>query len=431
MASSRCALHQRSDSDTNVQASATVSQKPSDVSLFPSRSSTTSTRNSKQHKSQNSFHSSTTGTASRSNTVRSAASLDSLPPVPPLRIQKQRTSSFGLPREPDAATNDYALEGADVGGSYTNSEQPQNPRTPHSASPLPRSILKRPSKAALPPYTEDDYRYKSSAWTRNRALDLVPDRARMHEPTLRLVNPVEAGHSDQDGEQRINIVAESSTQGRLQVDTRMISRSHSTSDTSSPSSGRPITPLQPSTIPAWARYFYGKKGGRTSIIGPQTTGPTTEEIGIAVSSLEQRRPGTSRTMSISEIPRYFLRAQRPRDPDATTLWSLPHLDHTPGSRTETFDRQIVLFCLGFMLPLFWFIAAVLPLPQELPSWHGNLEAQGWNFAVPKKARQAEIAYERRYENARWWRRVNRIMSAIGVMIIGAAIALAVISSHVP
>jgi len=254
MASSRRALHQRSDSDTNVQASATVSQKPSDVSLLLSRSSTASTRNSKQHKSQNSFHSSTTGTASRSNTVRSAASLDSLPPVPPLRIQKQRTSSFGNPRKPDVATNDYALEDADVAGSYTNSERPQNPKTPPLASSLPRSILKRPSKAALPPYTEDDYRYKSSAWTRNRALDLVPDHARMHAQTLRLVNPVETGHSDHDGEERTDVVAESSAQGRLHVDTRMRSGSHGVSDTSSPSSGRPVTPLQPSTIPAWARF---------------------------------------------------------------------------------------------------------------------------------------------------------------------------------
>jgi len=42
-----------------------------------------------------------------------------------------------------------------------------------------------------------------------------------------------------------------------------------------------------------------------------------------------------------------------------------------------------------------------------------------------------MAYERRYENAQWWRRVNRIMSVVGVMIIGAAIALAAVtSSHV-
>lgn len=161
--------------------------------------------------------------------------------------------------------------------------------------------------------------------------------------------------------------------------------------------------------------------------------PTSDQIGVALSSgppeQQQRRPGTSGSMSIAEIPRYFRRAQRPREADTTTLWSLPHLDHSPTARTETVDRQLVLFCLGFVLPFVWWIAALLPLPQELPSWRGDLEAQGWNFTAPKEARQAEMAYERRYENARWWRQVNRAMSLLGLLIIAAIITLSVVSAH--
>jgi hypothetical protein len=124
-----------------------------------------------------------------------------------------------------------------------------------------------------------------------------------------------------------------------------------------------------------------------------------------------------------------MRPPRPREPDATTLWSLPHLDHPPLARIESLDRQLILFCLGFMLPLCWWIAAFLPLPDLFPSWHSqhDLEARAANLTVSKEARQLEMAYERRFENARWWRRVNRGMSVVGLVIVGAIVALVVAS----
>lgn len=271
MASSRRALHQRSDSDTNVQAGASVSRRPSDVSLRPSRSSTASSSarntNAKQHKSQHSFHSTTSGTTSRSNTVRSIASLDSLPPVPPLRIQKQqqqRLPSFGVFQEPGPAVHgyDYALQQpgnvGDVGlaGEHANSDEPQNAGTtsiaPSAATPLPRSILKRPSKAALPPYTEDDYRSKSTAWAAGDAQNLTPSRARMNAQTLRIVNTVETGApgSDDDNDERMDRVEDSLSQGHPRH-TR--SGSLGASDVLSVSSARPGTPPQSTAIPAWAR----------------------------------------------------------------------------------------------------------------------------------------------------------------------------------
>jgi hypothetical protein len=40
----------------------------------------------------------------------------------------------------------------------------------------------------------------------------------------------------------------------------------------------------------------------------------------------------------------------------------------------------------------------------------------------------QILNEMRYNNARWWRNLNRIMAMVGVLIIGAVIALAVVGT---
>jgi hypothetical protein len=259
----RHALHQRSDSDTNSQLPNAGSASASSASSKPrnvSRSSTSSTKNSKRHKSQSS--SSTNGTASRSNTMRSVASLDSLPPVPPLRIQKQRISVY---QDSDAATNSYALASTHVAGPYaSNNGSPQNPpSTPPRAPVLPRSILKKPSKAALPPYTEDDYRQQSSAWVSREALnDFTPNRARMNAQTLRLVN--DAGSDlmagDEDDRPQYPYPAESSAQGARGYLRRTESRlgrsrsaSASASDALSAPSVRPTTPLNAKQFPDWAR----------------------------------------------------------------------------------------------------------------------------------------------------------------------------------
>jgi hypothetical protein len=196
--STRRPLHQRSDSDTNSKAlpsslSSTENSAPGGEP-FPSRSSTTSTKNSKHHKSHNSVHSATTGT-SKSDTVQSEASLDSLPPVPPLRIIKHPAAPFSVFQEPkDAPTQtprpaeplQFSPEGS--GSALATSAKYSVP---------PRSILKKPSAAALPPFSEDDYRARSSSWIGSEALHLTPNRARANAQTLRLVNDIR-GHAPPD-----------------------------------------------------------------------------------------------------------------------------------------------------------------------------------------------------------------------------------------
>lgn len=43
-------------------------------------------------------------------------------------------------------------------------------------------------------------------------------------------------------------------------------------------------------------------------------------------------------------------------------------------------------------------------------------------------KQLGVVDEARYENARWWRNINRIMSGFGVLIIVAVIALVAVAA---
>jgi hypothetical protein len=74
------------------------------------------------------------------------------------------------------------------------------------------------------------------------------------------------------------------------------------------------------------------------------------------------------------------------------------------------------------------IAAFLPLPPkpqlEMIDHHStsNLDFR------QDPSQVLQILNEMRYNNARWWRNLNRIMAMVGVLIIGAVIALAVVGT---
>ncbi|CAK1361531.1 hypothetical protein CB0940_03105 [Cercospora beticola] len=102
------------------------------------------------------------------------------------------------------------------------------------------------------------------------------------------------------------------------------------------------------------------------------------------------------------------------------------------------NRQVLLFTLGFVMPLFWMLAAVLPLPKQPPS---ETELEKHRAALPGSEEDIEQAMmrheagdaeqrwrdERTYRKAKWWRMLNRIMSVIGLLVIGAVVALVVIT----
>ncbi|KAF2221361.1 hypothetical protein BDZ85DRAFT_283432 [Elsinoe ampelina] len=126
-----------------------------------------------------------------------------------------------------------------------------------------------------------------------------------------------------------------------------------------------------------------------------------------------------------------------------TAWRVPSIDEPfPKEILGPGNRQIVCFCLGFLMPPLWMLAAFLPLPKcgwrdaNQAEWDiedsgiGEMEGQEKSGGP-----QAEIEQqwtwedERRYLKANWWRNLNRIMSVVGVGILGAIIALAVLASR--
>lgn len=111
---------------------------------------------------------------------------------------------------------------------------------------------------------------------------------------------------------------------------------------------------------------------------------------------------------------------------SASAWTAPSMDSTTEPFFGRRNIQVYSFCLGFIFPLAWIIASFLPLPpppklgpQMIESDDDvemALESQLWNLQ------------KRRYNNARWWRNLNRWMISLGVVIIVIIITLAVIGT---
>ncbi|TKA68629.1 hypothetical protein B0A55_07375 [Friedmanniomyces simplex] len=119
------------------------------------------------------------------------------------------------------------------------------------------------------------------------------------------------------------------------------------------------------------------------------------------------------------------------------------------------NRQILLFALGFVCPVLGMLGAVLPLPLEKggrPGGSGDGDGDGGAEAekvlgggseedvvqmasMRMMKREGGGDAERRWREervwlkARWWRTLNRVMSLVGVLVIGAVIALAVVATR--
>ena len=72
----------------------------------------------------------------------------------------------------------------------------------------------------------------------------------------------------------------------------------------------------------------------------------------------------------------------------------------------------------------WFIASFLPLPPKsaVSSVKGKNVAPRTQVEVDLE-KQLNPIDQARYENARWWRTINRILSAFGILIIIAIVSL--------
>ncbi|TGJ87348.1 hypothetical protein E0Z10_g1373 [Xylaria hypoxylon] len=222
------------------------------------------------------------------------------------------------------------------------------------------------------------------------------------------------------------------------------------------------------SLPTWARLYYGS-GERRWLASPSAiyegddNQPPSSWVPRGSPPPEQfrqdiRNPRRRPREAYSDSPQTILPETAPagvgdirQGPKKKTssVWS-PHLrpDHrnsryslwqppsaTWSAESRIFGRrniQVVLFVLGFIFPFAWMIAALLPLPNNP---YFNMEELGkstTHFQMPDDTgpesfyRRVATVDDLRYQSARWWRNLNRYMSIIGLLIIGAVVALIVV-----
>jgi len=108
------------------------------------------------------------------------------------------------------------------------------------------------------------------------------------------------------------------------------------------------------------------------------------------------------------------------------MWAAPSLD--ADVNTTLFgrqNRQILLFCLGFIFPFAWMIASFLPLPLD-PS---QADARSQTDLEQQFTRNIGATDDKAFQKANWWRNLNRVMAGIGTLLIGVIIALAILASR--
>ena len=202
------------------------------------------------------------------------------------------------------------------------------------------------------------------------------------------------------------------------------------------------------SIPAWAKAYYGRPASSNSASNRRASASSeAPSLSIArtrdrtelhpnhqngVPQLHPTRSDESNTQAPGVAPRRRV----------SPTWS-PHLWHDRNSldrRRSVFlqpsmdeaaegigltkrNVQIICFSLGFVFPLAWFIAAWLPLPAKpkpRPTKGKNVPRQSEIMAdLEQQLSPVDVA---RYENARWWRHLNRLMCLCGVAVMIAIVS---------
>lgn len=137
----------------------------------------------------------------------------------------------------------------------------------------------------------------------------------------------------------------------------------------------------------------------------------------------------ARGHQVSHIP--HLMPSKRASQQGLSVWPPPSFVESLGTLLHSrCNRQISLFALGFVCPLLWIVAAFLPLPDK-PMTAGELEKnlQGSEDYVQAAMLQHAASDpekrehdERQWLKAIWWRGLNRIMSVVGILVIGAIVS---------
>ena len=97
-------------------------------------------------------------------------------------------------------------------------------------------------------------------------------------------------------------------------------------------------------------------------------------------------------------------------------WTTPSFDSTNEPVFGRRNIQVYSFCLGFIFPLAWIIAAFLPLPPKPRMVPEMMESDDGDLEMALQSQLLGLQ-KRRYNNARWWRNLNRWMIPLGIAII--------------
>ncbi|EPS41212.1 hypothetical protein H072_4915 [Dactylellina haptotyla CBS 200.50] len=198
-------------------------------------------------------------------------------------------------------------------------------------------------------------------------------------------------------------------------------------------------------VPEWARVYYGR--------GAPLPNHQEEDDDLVIKAI--RRPKPAHLLRInthaSNAGSVWMGTLNPEGQDLRDQFNQPHLDNFPVDRNERVNIHLVLACVGFVFPIAWFIGAFHPLPpqkrrdrrerQEIrravqgivapPSRSTHVRGPSithYEESVDTESLPSFTTFEegRRWDNARWWRNLNRILSVLGLLIIGAIIALLVV-----
>ncbi|KAI0013947.1 hypothetical protein F4779DRAFT_299576 [Xylariaceae sp. FL0662B] len=248
--------------------------------------------------------------------------------------------------------------------------------------------------------------------------------------------------------------------------------SRQSSDRSIRSSSSRAGSFSGTSIPTWARLYYGSGERRwltpPSIRTGSESGDSRPASSIAASGSPSQDPASPNIWNPRRRPREAdLRGDRPSSMEITpapvairhfrrgprkkpsSIWS-PHLQLDHRSSTYSIwnppsvswsaesgmfgkrNIQVVLFVVGFLIPFAWMVAAFLPLPPKPVVFMVERNQSTTELGISEQSDSEPVRQhlapvdDSRYQSARWWRNLNRFMSIAGLLILGAVAALAVI-----
>lgn len=139
---------------------------------------------------------------------------------------------------------------------------------------------------------------------------------------------------------------------------------------------------------------------------------------------QKNRTGRGRPTSWSRSPHLH---RDDRLQHRHSRWKAPSFNERGESFFSRRNAQVMCFVLGFMLIIPWFVGAALPLPGRPQS--SDLEKRMSSDVAGRMRRSVAVVDELRWENAAWWRMLNRYMCFVGAVMVILIVVLSVVGTR--